>query len=155
MDTSPPTEPWTDGARFGATPGGQSRAMVLRVLRPTKLLNPISRMALMTFTWNHRHEILRWGRSLYDQVVGRDVSPARALRTGRLLVAIASDRRLRDAKQLRRVTMSGGTVDLAVDESWSELPRLIERVRAVKGVDRVTVNGTVRSPLTVVEAASA
>jgi hypothetical protein len=129
--------------------------MVPRLMRPTKLFNPIGRMALMTFTWNHRHEILRWGRSLYDQVVGRSVSPARALRTGRLLVAIASDSRFRDAKQLRRVTMTGGTVDLAVDESWSELPRLIERVRAVQGVDRVSVNGTVRTPLSIVEAASA
>ena len=103
------------------------------------LLNPITRMAVMTFTWNHRHEILRWGRSLYDQVVGRtDVSPARALRTGNLLFSIASDRRLRDAKQLRRVTMVGDTVDLDVDETWSELPRLIERVRGVKGVAHVT-----------------
>ena len=106
------------------------------------LLNPLTRMAVMTFTWNHRHEILRWGRSLYDQVVGRtDVSPARALRTGNLLFSIASDRRLRDAKQLRRVTMVGDTVDLDVDDTWSELPRLIERVRGVKGVARVTVNG--------------
>ena len=106
------------------------------------LLNPITRLAVMTFTWNHRHEILRWGRSLYDQVVGRtDVSPARALRTGNLLFSIASDRRLRDAKQLRRVTMVGDTVDLDVDDTWSELPRLIKRVRGVKGVAHVTVNG--------------
>ena len=112
------------------------------------LLNPLTRMAVMTFTWNHRHEILRWGRSLYDQVVGRtDVSPARALRTGNLLFSIASDRRLRDAKQLRRVTMVGDTVDLDVDDTWSELPRLIERVRGVKGVARVTVNGAPTNPV--------
>ena len=112
------------------------------------LLNPITRLAVLTFTWNHRHEILRWGRSLYDQVVGRtDVSPARALRTGNLLFSIASDRRLRDAKQLRRVTMDGDTVDLDVDATWSELPRLIERVRGVKGVAHVTVNGAPPAPV--------
>ena len=49
----------------------------------------------------------------------------RALRTGQLLFEIASDERLRNAKQLRKVTMGGDTVDLDVDERWSELPRLL------------------------------
>lgn len=109
---------------------------------PKALLNPFSRVALATFAWNHRHEVMRWGRTLYDQVVGRtDVSPASAARTGRLLYAIASDDRLRNAKQLRRVTAVGDTVDLEVDGGWAELPRLVERVRGVKGVAHVTVNG--------------
>jgi hypothetical protein len=109
---------------------------------PKAVLSPFSRVALATFAWNHRHEILRWGRTLYDQVVGRtDVSPANAVRTGRLLYAIASDERLRDAKQLRRVTAVDDTVDLEVDDGWVETPRLVERVRAVKGVAHVTVNG--------------
>jgi hypothetical protein len=111
-------------------------------LRPWTLLNPVSRVALATFAWNHRHEILRWGRTLYDQLVGRtDVSPARAVRTGKVLLAIASDDRLRNAKQLRKVTMVGDTVDLTVDERWSLLPRLVDRVRSVDGVGVVTVNG--------------
>lgn len=114
----------------------------LRLLWPSRLLNPISRVALASFAWNHRHEILRWGRSLYDQLVGRtDVSPARALRTGQLLYAIASDEKLRNAKQLRKVTMIGDEVDVTVDESWKELPRLVERVERVKGVRNITVNG--------------
>lgn len=109
---------------------------------PRALLNPFSRVALATFAWNHRHEVMRWGRTLYDQVVGRaDVSPANAARTGRLLYAIASDDRFRNAKQLRRVTAVDDTVDLEVDDRWSELPRLVERVRGVKGVNHVTVNG--------------
>jgi hypothetical protein len=109
---------------------------------PKALLNPFSRVALATFAWNHRHEVMRWGRTLYDQVVGRtDVSPANAVRTGRLLYAIASDDRLRNAKQLRRVTAVDDTVDLDVDERWSELPRLLDTVRGVKGVAHVTVNG--------------
>jgi hypothetical protein len=109
---------------------------------PKALLNPFSRAALATFAWKHRHEVLRWGRTLYDQVVGRtDVSPANAARTGRILYAIASDDRLRNAKQLRRVTAIDGAVDLEVEPGWSELPRLVDRVRAVKGVEQVTVNG--------------
>ena len=103
-------------------------AVVTRFI-PRSLLNPVTRMALMTFAWNHRHEILRWGRTLYDQLIGRsDVSPAGAVRTGRLLVAIASDPELRNARELRKVTMVDDVVDLEVDESWPLLLRLVSKV---------------------------
>ncbi len=126
-----------------------------RLLWPSSLLNPVSRIALASFAWNHRHEILRWGRSLYDQLIGRtDVSPARALRTGQLLYAIASDEKLRNAKQLRKVTMIGDDVDVTVDESWKELPRLVERVERVKGVRQITVNGHPSRPSVFRRAAS-
>jgi hypothetical protein len=123
-------------------------------LWPRRLLNPVSRLALATFAWNHRHEILRWGRSLYDQLIGRtDVSPARAVRTGKVLFAIASDDALRNAKQLRKVTMTDDDVDLEVDERWSQVPRLVERVRSVKGVRHVTVNGRVAQPSVITRSA--
>ena len=126
-----------------------------RLLWPSSLLNPVSRIALASFAWNHRHEILRWGRSLYNQLIGRtDVSPARALRTGQLLYAIASDEKLRNAKQLRKVTMIGDDVDVTVDESWKELPRLVERVERVKGVRQITVNGHPSRPSVFRRAAS-
>lgn len=122
-------------------------ALVTRFV-PRSLLNPVSRMALMTFAWNHRHEVLRWGRTLYDQlVIGRsDVSPATAVRTGKVLFAVASDAELRNAKELRKVTMVDGVVDLHVDESWQRLPRLIHHVRSVKGVEQVLVNGRPTGP---------
>ena len=114
---------------------------LLRKAAPRWALGPVSRMALITFAWNHRHEVFRWGRSLWEQLIGRgDVSPQRALRTGMLLYAIASEESLRNAKQLRKVTM----VDRVVDERWSELDRLVERVWSVKGVRTITVNGRVR-----------
>jgi hypothetical protein len=126
-----------------------------RLLQPRGMLNPVSRVALAAFAWNHRHEILRWGRSLYDQMIGRtDVSPVRALRTGQLLYAIASDEKLRNARQLRKVTMIGDDVDVTVDESWKELPRLIERIERVKGVQHVTVNGRPSQPARLHRAAS-
>ena len=112
-----------------------------RSLRLRSLFNPLTRAAIATFAWNHRHEILRWGRSLYDQIVGRsDVSPGHALRTGRVLVAINSDPRFRDARELRRVSVRDGIVDLDVDDRWRELPRLLERLHSIDGVDEVTVN---------------
>jgi hypothetical protein len=124
-----------------------SMSVVGKVLHPRTFL---TRTALAAFAWTHRHEILRWGRSLYDQLVGQsDLSPARAARTGRVLFSIAADDRLRDAKQLRKVSMTGDDVELDVDERWSELPRLVDHVRSVKGVRRVFVNG---KPETVVSA---
>ena len=118
--------------------------MALRSLfRPLSLLNPVSRVALATLAWKHRHEILRWGRSLYEQLFGqRDVSPARAALIGRVLLAVASDETLRNAPELRRVTLDGDVVALDVDHRWSGLPRLIDRVKRVKGVRAVSVNGT-------------
>ena len=137
-----------DGGRFGARRWGnpQGMAIISRVV-PRSLLNPVSRLALMTFAWNHRHEILRWGRTMYDQLVGRtDVSPARAVRTGRVLFAIASDADLRNARQLRKVTMNDDVVDLDVAESWTLLPKLIDHVSGVRGVRQVLVNGRPLEP---------
>jgi hypothetical protein len=112
-----------------------------RSLRLRSLFNPFTRVAIATFAWNHRHEILRWGRSLYEQVVGRsDLSPGNVLRTGRVLVAIASDSRFRDARELRRVSLRDGVIDLDVDDRWRELPRLLERLHRIDGIDAVTVN---------------
>ena len=70
-----------------------------------------------------------------------------------MLFAIASDDALRNAKQLRKVTMTGDDVDLEVDERWSQVPRLVERVRSVKGVRHVTVNGRVAQPSVVTRSA--
>lgn len=106
------------------------------------VFNPLSRAALITWAWNYRHEILRWGRTLWNELVGRDgVDAGRAVRTGRVLVSIASEERLRNAPQLKHVAINGDVVDLRVEPGWSELPRVIDRVRKVKGITGVTVNG--------------
>lgn len=104
------------------------------------VLNPVTRTAIITFAWANRHEVFRWGRSLWDQT-RRDIDPAAALRTGRVLFAIASHADLRNAQELRKVTMTDGAVDLDVDAGWSALPQLLDRVRSVSGVTSVTVNG--------------
>jgi len=113
-----------------------------RLLRPTTYLTPVSRVAIITFVWAHRHEILRWGRSLYDQLVTRrDLGPVRMARIGGVLAAIALREDLRNAPQLRKVSLHGDRVDLDVDERWALLPTLVERVRGVKGIRSVHVNG--------------
>src|SRR5262245_47982407 len=110
--------------------------------RPRSILSPVTRLAVATFLWTHRHEILRWGRSLYEQLIRQaDRSPARAMRTGRPLYVIASDDRLRDAMELRKVSLNGDVVNLEVADDWPELTRLLHRVRSVKGVRGITVNG--------------
>jgi hypothetical protein len=105
------------------------------------VVSPFTRTAIMAFLWTHRHEVLRWGRSLWEHLARRDLEPAAAMRTARVLFAVASDERFRDAKQLRRVTMANGVVDLQVQRRWALLPALVESVAAVNGVLDVTVNG--------------
>jgi hypothetical protein len=117
-------------------------AQLRSLARPRSILSPVTRIAVTTFLWTHRHEILRWGRSLYEQLIRQaDRSPARAMRTTRLLYAIASDDQLRDAKALRKVTLDGDVVNLEVDEDWPYVPRLLYQVRSVKGIRGVSVNG--------------
>jgi hypothetical protein len=104
--------------------------------------SPVVRTAILTFAWNHRHEIMRWGRTLWYEVAGvSGVSPARTIRTGQVLLAVASDPELRNAPQLRRVTMHGDVVEVDVDRDWKLLPRLIQRIERVKGVERVVLAG--------------
>jgi len=118
-----------------------------RLLRPTSYLNPVSKVAIATFLWAHRHEVMRWGRSLYEHlVVRRDLGPARAARVANLLTVIAMRDDLRNAPQLRKVALHGDRVDLDVDERWPLLPTLVARVRSVKGIREVRVNGTTVDP---------
>jgi hypothetical protein len=118
-----------------------------RLLRPTSYLTPVSKVAIATFLWAHRHEVMRWGRSLYEHlVVRRDLGPVRAARVASLLAVIAMRDDLRNAPQLRKVSLHGDRVDLDVDERWPLLPTLIARVRGVKGIREVRVNGTTVDP---------
>ena len=113
----------------------------LRRLTGEYVVSPFTRTAIMAFLWTHRHEVLRWGRSLWEHLARRDLEPAPRCGPARVLFAVASDERFRDAKQLRRVTMDDGVVDLQVQRRWALLPALVERVAAVNGVLDVTVNG--------------
>ena len=118
-----------------------------RLFSPTTYLGSMSRVAIMTFVWAHRHEVLRWGRSLYDQLITRrDLGPAKVARIGSLLATIAMREDLRNAPQLRKVSLHGDRVDLDVDERWELLAPLGARGRGVKGVREVRINGRAVDP---------
>ena len=102
----------------------------------------IPSVALITWGWNYRHEIMRWGRTLLSELTGGSIDPSRTVRTGRVLASIAGEERLRNAPQLKQVRLDGDVVDLEVESGWTELPRVIDRVRRIKGITGVTVNGT-------------
>ena len=104
-------------------------------------VNPFTRTAILTFIWAHRHEVLRWGRSLLEHIVRRDLDPTATLRAAKVLYAVAGDERFRDAKQLRKVTVDDGVVDLEAEQRWPLLPALVETVRSVDGVRDVTLHG--------------
>lgn len=116
---------------------------VLRRLSGRAFLNPLTRTAIMTFAWAHRHEVLRWGRSLWDHLARRDLDPSNALATAKVLYAVAADERFRDAKELRKVTMDDGVVKLEVHPRWRQLAPLVGKLRDVEGVTSVVVNGAV------------
>lgn len=117
-------------------------------------LNPVTRTAILTFAWAHRHEVMRWGRSLSEHLARRDLSPAALLATAKVLYAVASDERFRDAKQLRKVTFEDGTVNLEVNPRWRLLSQLVAKLQDTEGVAVVMVNG-VRDNTTVATARDA
>ncbi len=116
-------------------------------------LNPLGRAAMITWGWNYRHEILRWVRTLASELTGGSIDRSRTVLTGRVLASIAGEERLRNAPQLKQVRLDGDVVDLQVESGWTELPRVIDRVRRVKGVNGVTVNGTEVATATVARSA--
>lgn len=107
--------------------------------KPLKyLINPVSRVALVTLAWNRRHEILRWGRSLWNELQRPDkTSPKRLATITRVLVSITTDEELSGAKELREVRLVDDTIVLRVDPEWERVNRLSQRLLAIKGVDQV------------------
>ena len=107
-----------------------------------RLFNPVTRVAIITWAWNHRHEIRRWGRSLWAELTGPEpISPRRLTTIGKVLWAVATDRQLANARQLRSVRLIGDVVELDVDPRWTRTGRLVSRLEAVDGVREVHVRG--------------
>jgi hypothetical protein len=112
----------------------------VRLIR--RLLNPVTRVAIITWGWNHRHEIRRWGRSLWAEVTGSTpTSPKRLMTIGKVLWAVATDPQLSNARQLRSIRLVGDIVELDVDPRWKRTGRLVTRLEAVDGVREVHVRG--------------
>ena len=105
-----------------------------------RITRPFTRMALMAFAWNHRHEIQRWGRSIWAELrAPGEISPSRLKTLGTILWRVSRDPQITGSRQLRSVSLVGDVVELNVDPMWQHAPRLINELRDVSGVSDVSV----------------
>lgn len=103
-----------------------------------RLTNPFTRTAVLAFAWTHRHEILRWGRSLWAELTrpGR-IEPARLATIAQVLWKVTSDESLSRSKKLRGVRLDGDVLVLDTARGWRGTPVLVSRLHDVRGVSRV------------------
>lgn len=102
---------------------------------------------MITWAWNHRHEIQRWGRSLWNELTTTSsFSPSRLRTLVRVLWAGASDPQLRNAKQFRSVRIVGDDVELELDPTWRTAARAVSTLGQTPGVSQVRVRGAAVQP---------
>jgi hypothetical protein len=104
--------------------------------------NPFTRTALIAFAWSNRQTILRWGRSLFEELrrPGR-IEPGRLVLIGKVLWAITRDERLARSTKLRHVTLTGSTVVVDVAPGWQGGARLVDELSRIDGITAVTDRG--------------
>lgn len=103
-----------------------------------RFANPINRTAVVVFAWAHRHEIKRWGRSIWTELTrGATIEPKRLATLAKVLWAITSDGELSKSPKLRRVRLDGDTVVVDMDRRWKHAERLVERLEEIEGVAAV------------------
>ena len=109
---------------------------MFRLLR--RFANPFTRTAVLAFAWTHRHEILRWGRSLYTELTrpGR-IAPSRLSTIAQVLWTVTSDDSFSKAKELRIVRLEGDTLVLDTNRGWVGTPVLVTKLRDIGDVHRV------------------
>lgn len=100
----------------------------------------MGRTAIVKLLWAHRHDMSRWGRSLWSEVRNPDgVSPARLATIGRVLVAITSDEKVSSAGELRQVRLVDDTIVLDVAPGWERARSVSDRLLQIKGVRQVMI----------------
>jgi hypothetical protein len=107
--------------------------------RARALANPFTRTAMIAFAWAHRHTILRWGRSFWNELrqPGR-IEPGRLMLIGKVLWAITSDERLAKASQLRQVRLEGSTLVVDTARGWKGTAQLVDELSGVEGISAIT-----------------
>lgn len=104
------------------------------------MFNKVSRMAMVTFLWNRRYEVKRWGASLWNELTSSGkVDPARLKTLASVLLNVTRDPKLANAPELRAVRLVGDKVELDMDPGWVYANRLVGNLAAVKGVNGVEV----------------
>jgi hypothetical protein len=125
-----------EGCRFERRAVGHDACM-FRMLRT--MANPFTRTAILAFAWSHRRTIMRWGRSLFNELRRPGwIDPDRLVLIGKVLWAITSDDRLAHAKQLRQVRLEGSTLVVDASRGWKGTARLVDEVSEIDGITAVT-----------------
>lgn len=103
------------------------------------LANPFTRTALLAFAWTHRYTIMRWGRSLWNELrrPGR-IDPDRLVLIGRVLWTITGDERLARSSKLRHVRLDGSTLVIDASPGWTGTARLVDELSGIEGITAIT-----------------
>lgn len=103
------------------------------------LATPFTRTALLAFAWSHRYTIMRWGRSLWNELrrPGR-IDPGRLTLIGKVLWAITSDDRLARSRKLRHVRLEGSTLVIDASPGWTGTARLVDELSGIDGITAIT-----------------
>ena len=110
---------------------------MFRALR--SLANPFTRTAMIAFAWAHRHTILRWGRSFWNELRSpRRIDPTRLMLMGKVLWAITSDDRLGKSRQLKNVRLDGSTLVVDASRGWTGSARLVDELGGIDGITAIT-----------------
>lgn len=110
---------------------------MFRLLRG--LANPFTRTAMIALASSHRHSILRWGRSFWNELRSqRRIDPSRLVLMGRVLWAITSDDRLAKSYQLRQVRLDGSTLVVEAKRGWKGSARLVDQLGDIAGITAIT-----------------
>lgn len=110
---------------------------MLRTVRT--LANPFTRTAMLAFAWTHRHTILRWGRSFWNELRQPGwIDPGRLALIGRVLWTITRDDRLAHSRQLRHVSLDGTTLVVDATPGWRGTARLVDELADVPGIVAIT-----------------
>ncbi|HEY3485688.1 MAG TPA: hypothetical protein VGK49_09900 [Ilumatobacteraceae bacterium] len=103
-----------------------------------RALYPFTRTAVLAFVWAHRHEIMRWGRSLYAEITGPGgVTPSRLSTIAQVLWRVTNKQDLSRSRHLKSVRLDGDTLVLDVDPGWRGTPKLVSELSEVNGVRRI------------------
>jgi hypothetical protein len=99
------------------------------------IANPFTRTALIAFTWSQRRTILRWGRSLWNELrEPRRIDPTRLMLIGKVLWAITREEQFAQARQLRHVRLDGTTLVVDAAPGWKGTARLVDELSEIEGI---------------------
>ena len=102
------------------------------------LARPFTRTAMIAFAWAHRQTILRWGRSLWNELrAPRRIDTARLMLISKVLWAITREEQLAQARQLRVVRLDGTNLVIDATPGWKGTARLVDHLEEINGISAI------------------